>query len=28
VTAPDPLAPPAEPGSQPQPPGDMTDLFK
>jgi TRAP-type mannitol/chloroaromatic compound transport system permease large subunit len=28
VTAPDPLAPPAEPGGQPQPPGDMTDLFK
>jgi hypothetical protein len=28
ATAPDTLAPPAEPGGQPQPAGDMTDLFR
>ena len=28
MTSPEPSAPPAEPGGQPQPPGDMTDLFK
>jgi TRAP-type mannitol/chloroaromatic compound transport system permease large subunit len=28
MTSPEPSAPPAEPGGQPKPPGDMTDLFK